>query len=62
MITAMKKFILLISAAIIAAGAMQAKTADELRVYLNPGHGSWGPNDRPMANQLVENPTHGQGP
>lgn len=49
MITAMKKFILLISAAIIAAGAMQAKTADELRVYLNPGHGSWGPNDRPMA-------------
>lgn len=45
----MKKFILLIAAAIIAAGAVQAKTADELRIYLNPGHGSWGPNDRPMA-------------
>lgn len=45
----MKKILLLASAAILAAGAMQAKTADEVRIYLNPGHGSWGPNDRPMA-------------
>ncbi|MBQ0120276.1 MAG: N-acetylmuramoyl-L-alanine amidase, partial [Bacteroidales bacterium] len=45
----MKKILLLAAAAIMAAGAMQAKTADEVRVYLNPGHGSWGPNDRPMA-------------
>ncbi|MDO4510229.1 MAG: carboxypeptidase-like regulatory domain-containing protein [Bacteroidales bacterium] len=45
----MKKILLLASAAIMAAGAMQAKTAEELRIYLNPGHGSWGPNDRPMA-------------
>ena len=29
--------------------AQSKKTADELRVYINPGHGSWGPNDRPMA-------------
>lgn len=49
MITAMKKILLLAAAAIMAAGAMQAKTADEVRIYLNPGHGSWGPNDRPMA-------------
>ena len=49
MMTAMKKLLLLAVAAIMAAGAVQAKTADELRVYLNPGHGSWGPNDRPMA-------------
>ena len=49
MITAMKKILLLAAAAIMAAGAMQAKTADEIRIYLNPGHGSWGPNDRPMA-------------
>ena len=49
MMTAMKKILLLAIAAILAAGAVQAKTADELRVYLNPGHGSWGPNDRPMA-------------
>lgn len=47
--TAMKKILLLAVAAIMAAGIMQAKTADELRIYLNPGHGSWGPNDRPMA-------------
>ena len=45
----MKKILLLAVAAIMAAGAMQAKTADEIRIYLNPGHGSWGPNDRPMA-------------
>ena len=47
--TAMKKILLLAVAAIMAAGAMQARTADEVRIYLNPGHGSWGPNDRPMA-------------
>ena len=29
--------------------AQSKKTAEELRVYINPGHGSWGPNDRPMA-------------
>ena len=45
----MKKIFLLAMAAIMAAGTMQAKTADEIRIYLNPGHGSWGPNDRPMA-------------
>lgn len=27
----------------------QAKNADEVRIYLNPGHGGYGPNDRPMA-------------
>ena len=45
----MKKILLLAVAAILAAGFIQAKTADEIRIYLNPGHGSWGPNDRPMA-------------
>ena len=45
----MKKILLLAAAAIIAAGSVQAKTADELRIYLNPGHGSYGPNDRPMS-------------
>ncbi|MBQ7689611.1 MAG: hypothetical protein IJT30_00225 [Muribaculaceae bacterium] len=45
----MKKILLLAAAAIIAAGAMTAQTPDQVRVYLNPGHGSWGPNDRPMA-------------
>lgn len=45
----MKKILLLGAAAIMAAGAMQAKTAEELRLYINPGHGNYGPNDRPMA-------------
>ncbi|MBR1935566.1 MAG: N-acetylmuramoyl-L-alanine amidase [Muribaculaceae bacterium] len=26
-----------------------ATDASQLRIYINPGHGSWGPNDRPMA-------------
>ena len=26
-----------------------AVTASTVKIYLNPGHGSWGPNDRPMA-------------
>ncbi len=32
-----------------AAGTTLAVTADDLRIYINPGHGGWGPNDRPMA-------------
>lgn len=44
----MKKFILLLAAAVVAGLALQAKTADEFRIYLNPGHGSYGSNDRPM--------------
>lgn len=45
----MKKILLLAIAAICAATTIQAVTADDVRIYLNPGHGSWGPNDRPMA-------------
>ena len=26
-----------------------ATTASDVRIYINPGHGSWGPNDRPNA-------------
>jgi hypothetical protein len=33
-------------AAVITSGA-SAKTADQLRVYINPGHGGWTSNDRP---------------
>ena len=29
--------------------ALQAQSADQVRIYINSGHGSWGPNDRPMA-------------
>ncbi len=36
------------AAAVVAGFSLQAKTADEFRIYLNPGHGSYGANDRPM--------------
>lgn len=44
----MKKILTLSAAALLCGAALSAKTADELRIYINPGHGSWGPNDRPM--------------
>lgn len=44
----MKKLLLTGVLALMAMTA-PAKTADELRVYINPGHGSWTANDRPMA-------------
>ena len=44
----MKKFLSLAVAALVAAGTMQAQTASEFRIYLNPGHGSFTSNDRPM--------------
>ncbi len=36
--------------------AVSAQNADELRVYINPGHGSWTSNDRPM--QVVGKPVY----
>ena len=42
----MKK-ILIGMMALAATATAGAKTADELRVYINPGHGSWTANDRP---------------
>ena len=49
----MKKLLLYSAAALLAAGALNAKTIDEVRIYLNPGHGSWGPNDRPNVDHLA---------
>lgn len=54
----MKKYILLLAAAVVAGFSLQAKTADEFRIYLNPGHGSYGANDRPMP--TVGHPYTGQ--
>lgn len=51
----MKRLLLLgaaMAATFMSVGNVQAqskKTADQLRIYINPGHGSWGPNDRPCA-------------
>lgn len=43
----MKKYLLAISAALLSVAAVAQKSSD-VRIYLNAGHGSWGPNDRPM--------------
>ena len=51
----MKKSLLLAAAVLVAASALQAKTAEELRIYLNPGHGSFTSEDRPM--NTIAHPT-----
>lgn len=43
----MKKTVLLSALALAATIGATAKTADDLRVYINPGHGAWTGNDRP---------------
>ena len=45
----MKLKTILLSALLVAATAANAKTADELRIYVNPGHGSWTGGDRAMS-------------
>jgi hypothetical protein len=46
----MKKILFVLAAVLFTVGSMFAtKALSEARVYLNAGHGSWGPNDRPMA-------------
>lgn len=49
----MKKILLASTLALIGA-TMSAQSVDELRVYINPGHGSWTGNDRP--NQVIGKP------
>ena len=44
----MKKYILLIATALMAVSISAADLTGK-RIYINPGHGSFGPNDRPMA-------------
>ena len=43
----MKKNLLLIAAVLFTVVGAMAQSADKLRVYINPGHGNFGPNDRP---------------
>ena len=45
----MKRIILLFTLVAGTAGLALADTANDVRIYINPGHGGWGPNDRPMA-------------
>ena len=47
-----KLFILLLGIFFVAGtlhGTAATKSVTSAKIYLNPGHGSWGPNDRPMA-------------
>ncbi len=44
----MKKILLTLCVAL-ASVAMYAAGLEGVRIYINPGHGSWSPNDRPMA-------------
>ena len=46
--TTMKKTLLLMAACVVSI-AMFAADLTGKRIYVNPGHGSWGPNDRPNA-------------
>ncbi len=48
MSTTMKRYILLIATALMAVSISAADLTGK-RIYINPGHGSFGPNDRPMA-------------
>ena len=43
------KRILLFAATLLMVATMSAADLTGKRIYVNPGHGSWGPNDRPMA-------------
>ena len=45
----MKKIALFLVMAIFAVGMANAKAANQVKVYINPGHGSWGSEDRNMA-------------
>ena len=44
----MKKIFMILAAALLTV-SMSATDLTGKRIYINPGHGSWGPNDRPMA-------------
>ena len=44
----MKKIFMILAAALLTI-SMSAADLTGKRIYVNPGHGSWGPNDRPMA-------------
>ena len=45
----MKKIISILTVLLLSSNIFAAGDASSIRIYLNAGHGSWGPNDRPMA-------------
>ena len=57
----MKKILLLATAALLSVGASAQVTKENVRIYINPGHGSWGPNNRHMAT-IGHNPISSENP
>ncbi len=45
----MKKFFSLLAVVLLCGIAASAQNIEDIRIYINPGHGSWGPNNRHMA-------------
>ncbi len=57
----MKKILLLATAALLSVGASAQTSKEDVRIYINPGHGSWGPNNRHMAT-IGHNPISSEDP
>ena len=56
--TVMKKIFMILAAALLTV-SMSAADLTGKRIYVNPGHGSFGPNDRPMATIPFPKMAHG---
>ena len=56
--TVMKKIFMILAAALLTV-SMSAADLSGKRIYVNPGHGSFGPNDRPMATIPFPKLAHG---
>ena len=57
----MKKILFSAVAAVLAFGASAQTAKEDVRIYINPGHGSWGPNNRHMAT-IGHNPISTENP
>ena len=57
----MKKILLFATAALLSLGASAQTSKEDFRIYINPGHGSWGPNNRHMAT-IGHNPISSENP
>ena len=57
----MKKFLSLATVALLAFGASAQTAKEDVRIYINPGHGSWGPNNRHLAT-VGHNPISSENP
>ena len=45
----LKRLFLAAGVALMAMSASAQTNPEDVRIYINPGHGSWGPNNRHMA-------------